>query len=185
MKVLQWSLALVGALALAAVVGGIFLPSAFSVQRTIEINAGADRIYDLVVEPRLWTKWSAWTRRDPNMRITYNGPPFGMGARWSWESAKEGSGSMRITHVVPRERVEYELLLPAFNVRSLGVFTLEPGAPGTTRVMWSNRGDVGGNPLKHYLAAAMDHMMGPDLEQGLANLKAVAEKPATPGVAVR
>lgn len=177
MKFLQWSLALVGALALATVIGGIFLPSAFAVRRSVEINASADRIYDLVVEPRQWTKWSAWSRRDPQMRITYFGPPFGMGARWSWESASQGNGSMRITHVVPRERVEYELTLPAFNLRSLGVFTLERGATGATRVTWSNSGDVGGNPLKHYVAAAMDHMMGPDLEQGLANLKSVAEKP--------
>jgi hypothetical protein len=86
---------------------------------------------------------------------------------------------------VPRERVEYELLLPAFNLRSLGVIAFEPGAAGATRVTWTNSGEVGGNPLKHYLAAAMDHMMGPDLEQGLANLKAVAEAPVTPGVAQR
>jgi len=36
---------------------------------------------------------------------------------------------------------------------------------------------VGGNPLKHYLAMMMDRMVGPDFEAGLANLKALAEKP--------
>jgi hypothetical protein len=44
-------------------------------------------------------------------------------------------------------------------------------------VTWSNSGDVGANPLKHYLAAGMDRMVGPDFEAGLANLKALAEKP--------
>ena len=176
MKIVQWVLAVVGAIALALVLGGLFVPSSFKVERSTQINAPADRIYDYVVEPRKWKDWSVWSRRDPQMRIVYSGPPFGMGARWSWESKEEGSGSMEFTRVDPNRRVEYALSFPAFNMRSTGAITMEPSGNGT-RVTWTNGGDVGGNPLKHYLAAAMDHMVGPDFEQGLANLKTVAEKP--------
>ena len=176
MKIVQWSLAGLGAIALVIVLVGVFLPSSFSVARTARIDAPAERIYDYVVEPRKWTQWSVWTRRDPQMRITYAGPPFGIGARWSWESRKEGNGSMQLTRVEPARRVEYSLFLPDFNMRSGGAITLEPAAGGTL-VTWTQKGDVGGNPLKHYLAAAMDRMVGPDFEQGLANLKALAEKP--------
>lgn len=175
MKIVQWALAVVGTLALAAVVIGVFLPSTFSVQRSIEIAAPAARIYDYIVEPRKWSQWSVWTRRDPNMRITYGGPPFGMGARWSWESKSEGSGAMEFTRVDPDKRVEYALFFPAFNMRSTGELAIAP-ANGRMRVTWTNKGDVGGNPLKHYLAATMDRLVGPDFEQGLANLKALAEK---------
>ena len=176
MKIVQWGLAVVGAIALAAVLVGLFLPSSFAVRRAIDIAAPADRIYDYVVEPRKWSQWSVWTRRDPAMRIVYAGPPFGMGARWTWESKSEGNGSMEFTRVEPNRRVEYTLFFPAFNMRSTGAIAIEPGN-GTTRVTWTNEGDVGGNPLKHYLAAAMDRMVGPDFAQGLANLKALAEKP--------
>jgi len=176
MKILQWTLAAVGTIALAAVLGGLLLPSKFSVRRSVEIRAPADRIYGYIVEPKQWTKWSVWTRRDPRMRITYHGPPFGMGARWSWESRQEGSGSMELTHVEPDRAVEYALFFPAYNMHSQGALRLE-AAGGATRVTWSNEGDVGGNPLKHYLAAAMDRLVGPDFEQGLANLKAISEKP--------
>lgn len=176
MKIVQWTLAAVGAVVLAIVIGGTALPSRFSVSRSVAVAAPADRLYDLVVEPRQWKKWSAWQQRDPAMRITYNGPPFGMGAKWSWESSKEGEGSMEITHVVPNRLVDYALFLPQFGLHSSGSFAFEPAGNGT-RVTWTNAGDVGGNPLKHYLAVAMDHMAGPDFEQGLANLKALAEKP--------
>jgi uncharacterized protein YndB with AHSA1/START domain len=176
MKIVQWGLAVVGAIALAAVLVGLFLPSSFAVRRSIDIAAPADRIYDYVVEPRKWSQWSVWTRRDPAMRIVYSGPPFGMGARWSWESKSEGNGTMELTRVEPNRRVEYALFFPAFNMRSTGTLSIEPGK-GVTRVTWTNEGDVGGNPLKHYLAAAMDRMVGPDFAQGLANLKALAEKP--------
>jgi len=61
-------------------------------------------------------------------------------------------------------------------MKSEGDLLLAPAGSGT-RVTWTNRGDVGRNPLKRYLAMAMDRMVGPDFEAGLANLKRVAERP--------
>ena len=175
-KFVQWTLATLGALMLLVLLGGLFIPSAFSVQRSAVINAPPKKIYDLVVEPRQWTKWSVWTQRDPDMKITYSGPPFGMGARWSWVSKSEGTGSMEFTRVEPDRAVEYALSFPDFGMRSSGALRLEPSG-NATKITWTNSGDVGGNPLKHYLAAMMDRMVGPDFEAGLANLKALAEKP--------
>ena len=176
MKWVQWTLAVIGAIALAIVAAGFLIPSTFTVQRSIDINAAPRKIYDLVVEPKKWTEWSVWTKRDPNMQITYSGPPFGMGAKWSWVSKSEGSGSMEFTHVEPDRAVEYALVFADFNMRSSGALRLQP-VGSATRVTWRNSGDVGGNPLKHYLAMMMDRMVGPDFEAGLANLKAIAEKP--------
>ena len=176
MKIIQWILAVVGALVLLALVGGLFLPSKFTVQRSAVIEAPPRKVYDLIVEPRKWTEWSVWNRRDPNMKVTYKGPPFGMGAKWEWVSKTEGTGSMELTRVEPDKTVEYALSFPEYNMRSTGALTLEPSG-NSTRVTWTNSGDVGGNPLKHYLAAAMDRIVGPDFEGGLANLKALAEKP--------
>jgi uncharacterized protein YndB with AHSA1/START domain len=176
MKIVQWTLAVAGAIVLALIVAGIFLPSKFTVQRSVVINAPANRVYNLVVEPKQWANWSVWNQRDPNMKIIYKGPPFGMGAKWEWVSNSEGSGSMEFTRVEPDRVVEYALWFPAFNMRSTGALTLEPSG-NATRITWSNTGDVGGNPVKHYLAVMMDRMVGPDFEGGLANLKALAEKP--------
>ena len=176
MKFLQWTLAVIGAIALLVVAAGFFLPSSFAVQRSIEINAQPRKVYDLIVEPKKWKDWSVWTQRDPDMHITYSGPPFGMGAKWSWVSKKEGSGTMEFTRVEPDKAVEYALVFADFNMRSTGALRLEP-VGNATRVTWTNKGDVGGNPVKHYLAVMMDRLVGPDFEAGLANLKALAEKP--------
>ena len=176
MKFVQWTLAVIGSIVLLIVAAGFFIPSGFAVERSIDINAAPRKIYDLIVEPKKWTEWSVWTRRDPNMQITYSGPPFGMGAKWSWVSKSEGSGNMEFTHVEPDRAVEYALVFADFNMRSSGALRLEPNG-SATRVTWRNSGDVGPNPLKHYLAMMMDRMVGPDFEAGLANLKAVAEKP--------
>ena len=176
MKIIQWTLAVLGAVVLLLVAVGFLIPSSFKVERSTVINATPKKIYDLVVEPRQWAKWSVWNQRDPNMKITYKGPPFGMGAKWEWASKTEGSGSMEFTRVEPDRAVEYSLSFPEYNMRSAGAIRLEPSG-SATKVTWNNAGDVGGNPLKHYLTLMMDRMVGPDFEGGLANLKALAEKP--------
>jgi uncharacterized protein YndB with AHSA1/START domain len=176
MKILQWTLAVIGAIALSLVIGGFFIPSTFSVERSTVIKAAPRKVYDLVVEPKQWAKWSIWNQRDPNMHITYSGPPFGMGARWSWVSKTEGTGSMEFVRVEPDRTVEYTLSFPELNMKSAGALRLEPQGDGT-KITWSNSGDTGKNPVKHYLTLMMDRMVGPDFEAGLANLKALAEKP--------
>lgn len=177
MKIVQWTLTLVGVLALGLIAAGHFwVPSTYDVRRSTVIKAPPDKVYDLIADPRHWKSWSAWQQKDPAMEVTYSGPLFGQGAKWSWKSSSQGTGRMEFVHVVPDERVEFSLTLMDLNLKSRGAFVLEPSKEGT-KVTWSNAGDVGTNPLKHYLAMAMDRMAGPDFEQGLANLKALAEKP--------
>jgi len=175
MKYVQWAVVVLGTLLLIVVLVGVVLPSRYEVRRTAHIQAPPDKVYDLVVDTRRWKDWTVWNRRDPAMRVSYSGPPFGMGARWSWDSKSEGRGNMEFTHVEPNRRVDYKLGFPDFNMVSTGSIVLSP-ADGGTDVTWIHAGDTGSNPLKHYLAVAMDRMVGPDFEQGLANLKAVAEK---------
>jgi uncharacterized protein YndB with AHSA1/START domain len=175
-KAIQWTLAVVGFLALLVVGVGFFLPTGFEVERSIVIDAPADRIFNYVVDPREWKKWTVWNERDPNMEISYAGPPFGQGARWSWSSKTEGAGSMTFVRVVPNAQLGYELSFPEFGMKSEGDLLLAPAGSGT-RVTWTNRGDVGRNPLKRYLALSMDRLVGPDFERGLANLKRLSEKP--------
>lgn len=168
----------IGLAALVAVVliVGFLLPSKYQVSRSTVINAPAERVYALIASPREWPRWTVWNERDPQMKITYTGPAAGKGATWAWNSKTEGNGSMEFTEAEPNRRVEYVLTFPEFEMRSRGALTLLPEG-SATRVTWTTAGDVGGNPLKHYFAALMDRMVGPDFEGGLARLKALAEKP--------
>ena len=176
MRIVKGILVGVAGLVCVILIVGVLLPSKYQVSRTTLVNAPADRVYALVASPREWTKWSVWNQRDPAMKIAYSGPPSGQGAKWAWESKSEGTGSMEFTAAEPRKRIEYVLSFPDVGMRSSGAMTLIPEGAGT-RVTWAMAGDVGGNPLMRYFAALMDRMVGPDLEGGLANLKALAEKP--------
>ncbi len=176
MKILKFlGFSLLGLFAILLIVGWL-LPSTFSVSRSVLIAASADKIYPLVAAPKEWRQWSVWNRRDPAMAIEYSGPEAGSGAVWAWKSASEGDGKMSFTAAEPPKRVAYDLYFPDFGTTSRGEFRFEPQPSGGTQVTWLMNGDMGKNPLFHWIALFADGMVGKDFEAGLANLKAVAEK---------
>ncbi|MDC8771896.1 SRPBCC family protein [Roseateles albus] len=175
MKILKvLGLSLVGLVAL-LLIGGWLLPSTFSVSRSVQIAASPEKIYPLVAAPGAWRQWSVWNRRDPAMTIEYSGPDTGAGAVWAWKSASEGDGKMTFTAAEAPKRVAYDLFFPDFGTTSSGEFRFETQASGDTQVTWLMNGDMGKNPLFHWLALFADGMVGKDFEAGLKNLKAVAE----------
>jgi uncharacterized protein YndB with AHSA1/START domain len=175
MAFLKWTLGIVVGLAAVLLVGGLMLSGNFQISRSVVVAAPADKVYPLVAEPKRWKDWSVWNRRDPAMAITYSGPESGAGARWEWKSPTEGDGRMTFTAAEPGKRAAYELFFPEFGTTSTGELTLTPEGSGT-RVTWSMQGTMGSNPLMRWMALAMDRMVGPDFEGGLANLKTLAEK---------
>ena len=154
---------------------GFALPSDYRVERSVDVEAPPERIYPFVAAPRRWQQWSIWTRRDPAMTIVYFGPESGAGAGWRWDSKTEGRGEMTLVEADPAHGLRYTLYFPDFDSTSTGSIVLAPTSAGT-RVTWTNAGSTGRNPLKHYLAATMDRLVGPDFEAGLHNLKTLAEK---------
>jgi len=153
---------------------GLVLPSGFKVQRSVEIAAPAERVYALIAAPAQWKAWSVWNQRDPAMVIKYAGPPSGAGASWSWQSKTEGNGKMDFTAVEENRKVSYQLSFPDFGMQSAGVLLIEPVGKGV-RVTWTNEGDMGASPVNRWFGLAMDRLVGPDFEGGLANLKRLAE----------
>jgi uncharacterized protein YndB with AHSA1/START domain len=175
MKFLKWTVG--GLLALVALlaVGGMFLPGTFTVTRSTVVGAPAEKVYGLIADPRRWKEWSVWNQRDPAMAITYSGPESGVGAVWEWKSQSEGDGRMTFTAAEPAKKLGFDLYFPDFGTTSKGELQLTPEGSGT-RVSWVMNGDMGKNPLFHWMALFMDGMVGKDFDAGLANLKRLAEK---------
>jgi uncharacterized protein YndB with AHSA1/START domain len=174
---MKWLLRIVlGVVVLVVVLAavGLLLPPHYKVQRSLEIGAPADKVYALIVDPREWKRWTVWNRRDPAMKMEYSGAPSGAGAKWSWQSATEGSGSMEFTDARPGERIVYRLSFPEFGMQSSGTLSIVPAGAGV-RVTWTNEGDLGASPVNRWFGLMMDRLVGPDFEGGLANLKRLAE----------
>jgi len=167
-----------GLAALLLLLGGIglLLPAKYRVERSVAIAAPPAKVYVLIAAPEQWKRWSAWNQRDPNMKIEYRGPASGAGASWSWRSESEGNGMMEFIEAVEGQRLTYRLSFPDMDMQSTGQMRIEPQGSGVL-VSWSNEGEMSANPMNRWFGYFMDRLVGPDFEQGLANLKRMAEAP--------
>lgn len=95
----------------------------------------------------------------------------GVGAKRSWRSEKVGNGSQTIVASDPAKGVK--LLLEIEGFPSFDVDFAYEKVAGGTNVTWTDRGDVGGNPVNRWFARMMGPMLGSTFEKGLADLDAV------------
>jgi hypothetical protein len=108
------------------------------------------------------------------MKLSYSNPSTGVGAWSQWESAKEGNGKMTITSQTAT-KVVYNLEFPDMGTSSIGSVELVPDASGT-RVVWTDAGDLGMNPMNRWFGLFLEKLIAPDFEKGLSNIKKIVEK---------
>ncbi len=171
LKIAALLLALLGGL---LVIGGWLLNPVYRVERSLVIAASPELVYRHLDSSEGWRRWGVWFHRDPQLELQRSGAEQGAGAAWSWRSASQGNGSMRLTETEVPHRVAYELRIDDW-APSSGELRLAAEGQGT-RVIWLMQGDVGGNPLNRWLVLFIDRLVGPDFEEGLNNLKSLAEQ---------
>jgi uncharacterized protein YndB with AHSA1/START domain len=170
-------------LVIAAAIAGVLVyaamqPDSFAVQRSITIAAPPERVHGLIDDFKRWSEWSPWEKLDPALKRTHSGAPSGKGAIYAWEGNKDvGSGRMEVTDSVAPGKVVIKLdFIQPFEAHNITEFTLAPQAGGT-QVTWKMQGPSPYVTKLMQVFVSMDKMVGKDFEAGLANMKAVAEKP--------
>jgi uncharacterized protein YndB with AHSA1/START domain len=159
----------------AFVIIGFFLPKVATVERETTIAAAPETILGLADGFKRFNEWSPWASLDPATKYTYSGPERGVGARmeWSSENPDVGHGSQEIIAVEPGRSVTSALDL-GMDTPTTTKMVLTPSDAGT-RVTWTLTTDFSGSLVGRYFGLALDSMVGPDYEKGLAKLKALAE----------
>ena len=151
--------------------------SEFRVVRSATLSAPAPTLFALVNDFHKWEAWSPWEKLDPALERSYEGPPSGVGAVYSWVGNNQvGEGRMTILESHPSDliRIKLEFLKP-FAATHTADFTFKPEGD-RTRVTWNMFGE------KNFLSKAigifmnMDKMIGDNFEQGLAQLESAAKE---------
>lgn len=151
-------------------------PAEFEITRSQTMDAPPEVVFGLVDDFHAWGGWSPWEKLDPGMKRTFEGPASGAGAKYSWTGNDQvGSGEMTITSSNAPKDVNIDLhFIAPFEARNETVFTIEPQGEGS-KVTWAMHGENGFAGKAMGLFMDMDSLVGKDFEQGLANLKQVAE----------
>jgi uncharacterized protein YndB with AHSA1/START domain len=175
MKILRGLFFILLGLVALLLVTGVFLPQSAHVERSMTTTASPATVYGLIDGFKRFNEWSPWARLDPATKYAYSGPETGVGARMEWVSANPdvGRGSQEVIDVEPGRRVTNKLDFGMDNPTTATI-SLVPEGTGT-RVTWTLDTDFSGSLLGRYFGLALDRMVGPDYEKGLAQLKAVAE----------
>ena len=164
-------------LILAAVALG--LPAHVTVARSVVVNAPEYVVYPYLNNLRRFPQWSPWVARDPDMKLTYSGPPEGKGAKVDWVSGKPsiGSGSMQIVQTEQSRSVDLTANINGLEGNSS--YQLEPAGSGS-KVTWGFGYETGSSPFKRWKALMLDGFIGAEYRAGLERLKALVEKDRGP-----
>ncbi len=167
----------IGALALVLIllVVGLIMPSAWTVSRSRVIAATPTEIHTYVGDWDKWPEWSPFENEDPGMVITVEGVGTGVGAKRSWTSESMGAGSQTITATDPEKGMSFVLAMDGMEMQGEIAYEVVPEG---TRVTWTDRGDMGGNPFMRLFVPMLEGMLGESFERGLVDLDAAVTQPS-------
>lgn len=152
-------------------------PNEFRVERTVTINAPAEKMFPMINDFHQWVQWSPYEKMDTTMKKTFSGAEKGKGAIYEWAGNKKvGEGRMEILDTTSPSSVKLSLdFYKPMQFHNKGEFILKPNGDSTD-VTWAM---FGPQPFMGKVMGTfinMDKLIGKDFEAGLANMKQIAEK---------
>lgn len=165
------------------------LPSTSHVERSIEIKAPVDMVFDQVVDLKKNVNWSPWSEYDPEMKIEWGDVTKGQNASYSWSGNSDvGSGTLTIIESTDNEFIKNDVdfgdMGKGTGTWKFETVSMEGEATVATKVTWRMDSDLDW-PVGRFFGLFMDGLIGADFEKGLQNLKEVAEKlPVLPKILV-
>lgn len=174
MKILKVLLIGLAVLVVLFFVVGMLLPGTKHLERDIVIEAPPATVFALVNGFTRFEEWSPWSKIDPDTQYTFDGPSHGVDAYYAWDSedTNVGKGWQKITASTPYERVESHLDFGPQGVAT-AFFQLTP-QDGGTHITWGFDTEFQDTRSK-FFGLLLETFLGPQYEEGLANLKQLAE----------
>ena len=173
MRVLKVIGAVIVILIVIFVIAGLLLPSTYSVERSIVIDATPAEIHEYVGDLNKWEEWEPWTEADPSIDVTRGYKTTGVGANQT-RTGDSGNGTLEFIMSSPETGIEYDLVFDGqFESRSAILY--EPAKNGGTEVTWIMSGDTEKPVIGGDCAVMIDVMAGDMFEKGLSDLKQVVE----------
>jgi len=151
-------------------------PDTFRVQRAETIAAPPEKLVGILSDLRRGAEWSPYEKKDRAMKKTFSGPASGPGSKLEWDGNSDvGAGSLTVTEVTPANiKLKLEMIRP-MNANNIVEYTFAPKG-NATDMTWAMHGPM---PLISKVMCVfvdLDKMLGADMERGLKDLKALAER---------
>lgn len=155
----------------------IFVPRDYHLERSVTINATPDNVWPLVSSFSGQNKWSPFIKKDPAVRITYKGRDGTIGSEYLWEGNDDvGKGKQIMTRLEPVTYVGTRLIFLEPVESEAEAFIRLESVAGGTRAIWGFNSSFPYPTNAMMLFMNLEEMVGKDYEEGLVNLKRLAEQ---------
>ena len=171
---------LIGLLAIVAafMVVVMMRPGNYHVERAVRINAPAEIVWAQISDFERWKAWNPWQKADPDQIVTVSGNAGAVGHSSHWKGEKTGEGTMTISEATPPDRlvIDLEFNEPMQSQAKTALYVVPQG--DAVEVTWSIDGENDFMGKFFGLVMGMEDMIGSAYEEGLADLKRIAEEKA-------
>ena len=147
----------------------LFISSEYEFERSIEIDAPIDSVYNQLSDLHNWPNWVVWLERDTSLSVTFVGESIGEGARMEWKDSGGTEGSIEILSA----NLESMTASIKFKNRTQYGFWKFEEIDGKTKVTWGLQEEM--LFFARFTTLFIEKMEGPYLEEGLKRLKDVCE----------
>lgn len=153
-------------------VGLYVLDGKYEVTRSITIKASPAQVHAYVGDLTQWPHWLPFTKphHDASVKVTIV-QPTGVGAKQQW-IGQSGNGELTFTASDEKQGIAFDMLFDK-KYASRGAISYTPSGDAT-QVVWRMSGQ-NDDLLGKWFAAAMPYMVGPMFDEGLGDLKKLAE----------
>ena len=175
MKIIKF----LGLALLAVIVTGLiaaaFIKKDFHFEKSIEIGASKDAVWQNVVLFANHDKWSQWKKLDPQMKVAITGNDGEVGAKMSWTSDHKdvGNGTQTITKIIPGQRVDTEVDFDGKG--KANSYMIVSGDSTKSNAVWALDMHMG-YPFNLFGALFAEKGMNDMFDKGLGMLKTCSEQ---------
>ena len=157
----------------------LFVEKEYDINRSIIVNKSQSEVFSFVKPLENSGKFAVWQKKDPNIKQTYSGESGKVGSTYTWSSKIEdiGSGEQEIKSIIENEKIVCELRFKSPNemIAESYMTTSSIDNSSKTKVAWGIKGGSAYPWNFFMLFFDLDAQIGPDLQEGLDNLKVVME----------
>lgn len=178
MKILKFiGLGLLGIIVL-FFLAALFTSKEIKYSKSIVVNATPAEVWEHCGSLKAMDTWSPWNARDPHMEKTFSGTPGQVGEinTWTSDSSDVGTGSQEVTAIDAPNSIETDLKFMSPREDVAKAYVRLKAVDGGTEVTWGFESEAG-VPFNLIMSMiGMESLIGADYQQGLDNLKALAEQ---------
>ncbi|UTW62332.1 SRPBCC family protein [bacterium SCSIO 12741] len=139
------------------------------VNRSIQMDASPEKVYQLLSDFNNWTPWSPWLITEPDAKVTVSDDA----KFYEWDGNRVGSGNMRIVGEKENSRIDLDLtFLKPWKSTAKVWFDIKAKGQGS-EVSWGM--DTSLPFIMFWMKKTMSAMIGMDYDRGLNMLKEFIE----------